>query len=103
TELGVAQRLTGLSGRITQTYVEPRPGALAAVRRELAALGGPNLDVEPATRELGLLDRAAAPNDHSTELFAAISVMVGFLLALNAMLLTVPERRRFGTDMPIQR
>jgi len=102
TELGIAQRLTGLPGRITQTYVEPRAGALARVRRELAALGGPNLDVEPAMHELGLLDRAAAPNSRSTELFAAISVMVGFLLALNAMLLTVPERRRFVADLRIQ-
>ncbi len=102
TSLPVAQRLTGLTGRITQLYIKPRPGALDGVRRELTALAGPNLDVEPSTRELGLLDQAAAPNDRSTELFAAISVMVGFLLALNAMLLTVPERRRFVADLRIQ-
>jgi putative ABC transport system permease protein len=102
TSLPAAQQLTGLRGRITQLYVEPRPGADAAVRRELAALAGPDLDVGPATRELGLLDQAARPNDRSTELFAAISVMVGFLLALNAMLLTVPERRRFVADLRIQ-
>ncbi len=102
TSLSVAQRLTGLGGRITQLYVEPREGQDNRVRRELAALAGPNLDVEPATRELGLLDQAARPNNRSTELFAAISVMVGFLLALNAMLLTVPERRRFVADLRIQ-
>ncbi len=28
--------------------------------------------------------------------------MVGFLLALNAMLLTVPERRRFVADLRMQ-
>jgi putative ABC transport system permease protein len=100
--LPVAQRLTGLTGRVTQLYVEPLPGADARVHSELAALGGPELTVGPADSELSLLANAARPNDDSTELFAAISVMVGFLLALNAMLLTVPERRRFVADLRMQ-
>ena len=45
---------------------------------------------------------ATQPNSQSTTLFSAISVMVGFLLALNAMLLTVPERRRFIADLRMQ-
>ncbi len=100
--LAVAQRLTGLRGRITQVYVAPRRGMEGDARAELTALGGPGLDVEPADHELALLEAAARPNDQSTDLFAAISVMVGFLLALNAMLLTVPERRRFVADLRMQ-
>ena len=44
----------------------------------------------------------AQPNDQSTALFAAISAMVGVLLALNAMLLTIPERRRFVAELSMQ-
>lgn len=100
--LPIAQQLTGLSGKITQIYVEPEPGADARVRAELERIAGGGLDVEPADRELTLLENAARPNNESTALFAAISVMVGFLLALNAMLLTVPERRRFVADLRMQ-
>ena len=100
--LPIAQQLTGLSGRISQIYVEPKPGADASVRAALERVAGPGLDVTSADRELTLLGNAARPNNQSTELFAAISVMVGFLLALNAMLLTVPERRRFVADLRMQ-
>ncbi len=102
TSLKAAQRLTGLPGRITQVYVKPRPGSDRLVERGLRRVAGSRLDVEAADRELTLLEEAAEPNDQSTELFAAISVMVGFLLALNAMLLTVPERRRFVADLRMQ-
>jgi len=100
--LALAQSLTGLTNRITQIYVEPQPGADSRVRAELRRVAGAGLDVEPADHELKLLEQAARPNNQSTELFAAISVMVGFLLALNAMLLTVPERRRFVADLRMQ-
>ena len=46
-----------------------------------------------------MLEATAQPTSQSTNLFAAISAMVGFLLALNAVLLTVPERRRFVADL----
>jgi len=97
-----AQRLTGLPGRVTQVLIEPRPGADRLVAGELRGLAAGRLDVLPADNELRLLDQAVKPNDESTSLFAAISVMVGFLLALNAMLLTVPERRRFVADLRMQ-
>ena len=100
--LPLAQQLTGLKGKVTQIYVKPLPGQEAKVSTELRRLGGPNLDVVPVDHELDLLDQAARPNAQSTSLFAAISVMVGFLLALNAMLLTVPERRRFVADLRMQ-
>jgi putative ABC transport system permease protein len=100
--LETAQELTHLEGRITQVLIEPRRGDDAQVARELRTLAAGRLNVVPADNELQLLDEAVKPNDQSTELFAAISIMVGFLLALNAMLLTVPERRRFVAGLRIQ-
>jgi putative ABC transport system permease protein len=100
--LTAAQRLTGLGHRVTQVLVRPRPGQRARVTAALRSLARGRLDVLPADNELRLLDEAVRPNDQSTSLFAAISVMVGFLLALNAMLLTVPERRRFLADLRMQ-
>jgi putative ABC transport system permease protein len=100
--LRVAQRLTALKGRVTQVLVKPRPGDERLVAHELRTAAGSRLEVTGADNELRLLDAAAKPNDESTSLFAAISVMVGFLLALNAMLLTVPERRRFVADLRMQ-
>lgn len=97
-----AQRLTGLEGRVTQVLVQPGRGEDRRVATELGTLAAGHLSVLPADDELRLLAQAVKPNDQSTSLFAAISVMVGFLLALNAMLLTVPERRRFVADLRLQ-
>jgi putative ABC transport system permease protein len=102
TLLPVAQRLVGLPGRVTQILVQPRPGADRLVAGEMRRIAGRRLDVTPADNELHLLDQAIKPNSQSTELFSAISVMVGFLLALNAMLLTMPERRRLVADLRMQ-
>ncbi len=100
--LPTAQRLTGRPRRVTLILVKPRRGADRLVKSELTRLAAGRLDVLPAANELHLLDEAAKPNDQSTSLFSAISVMVGFLLALCAMLLTVPERRRFTADLRMQ-
>ena len=100
--LDTAQRLAGMPRLVTQVLVKPRPGSDQTVARELRSLAAGHESVVPADDELRLLDEAVKPNDQSTELFAAISVMVGFLLALNAMLLTVPERRRFVANLRMQ-
>jgi putative ABC transport system permease protein len=102
TPLISAQRLTGLQGRVTQVLVKPEGGRNRLVAGELRTLAAGRLNVVAADNELTLLNEAVRPNDQSTSLFAAISVMVGFLLALNAMLLTVPERRRFVADLRMQ-
>ncbi|MGO9760963.1 MAG: FtsX-like permease family protein [Solirubrobacteraceae bacterium] len=102
TALASAQALTGLPGRITQVLIEPRRSAARLVAGELRTLATGRASVVAADDELRLLAEAVKPNDQSTTLFAAISVMVGFLLALNAMLLTVPERRRFVADLRMQ-
>lgn len=100
--LPVAQRIAGRLGRITELLVEPRAGADAQVAAELRRLAPGRLDVEAADNELRLLAMATKPNRQAITLFSAISVMVGFLLALNAMLLTVPERRRFIAELRMQ-
>ena len=87
-------RLAELPGRLTRIFVVPRPGQDELARRELEALAAGRLTVAPVSRESRILAQASAPNDQSTSLFAAISALVGLLLAFNAMLLTVPERRR---------
>ena len=100
--LPVAQLLSGRSGRVTNVLIKTRPGAERLVAGELRGLAGGRIDVESADNELRLLKQAAQPNAQSTNLFAAISGMIGFLLALNAMLLTVPDRRRFIAELRTQ-
>jgi putative ABC transport system permease protein len=102
TLLPLAQRLSGRLGRVTSVLVEPRRGAEQEVARELKGLAAGAIDVQPADYELRLLDQAVKPADQSTTLFAAISAMIGFLLALNAMLITVPDRRRFMAELRVQ-
>ncbi len=97
--LPVAQRLTGKHGLVTNVLVKPQVGADRSVARELRGLAAGRVNVTPADEELRVLDTAAKPNEQSTTLFAAIAGMVGFLLALNAILLTVPERRRFIAEL----
>jgi putative ABC transport system permease protein len=100
--LPVAQRLAESPGQITELLIEPRPGKQRLVANELRGVAQGRLGVESADNELRLLTEATKPNRQSTTLFSAISVMVGFLLALSAMLLTVPERRRFIAELRMQ-
>lgn len=102
TLLGRVQRLAGLDGRVSEVLVRARPAMYGEVRAGLRRLAGGRLDVEAADNELRLAETAAAPVGQSTSLFVAIAAMVGFLLALNAMLLTLPERRRAIADMRVQ-
>lgn len=94
-----AQRLAGEEGRVSEVLIGVEPGRTALVERELRALAAGRLNVLPASSELRLLEATARPTSQSSTLFAAIGLMVGFLLALNAMLLTVPERRREFEEM----
>jgi putative ABC transport system permease protein len=100
--LSEAQQLAGMGPVVSEVLIEPAPGDEAKVAGELGKLAAGRLDVRPADYELSLLTQAIKPNRQSTSLFTAISVMVGFLLALSAMLLTVPERRRWVADLRMQ-
>lgn len=97
--LGTAQNLAGERGRVTQILVKTYPGKERQVEAGLQRLAAGRLDVEPANHELELAQTALKPTNQSTSLFAAIALMVGFLLALNAMLLTVPDRRLQVAEM----
>lgn len=99
--LAVAQRLADLPGRVTRVLAKPLPGRAEAMRVQLERLAAGRLDVTTGAEEARRLRRAMGPNDRATALFAAVSALVGLLLAFNAMLLTVPERRRFISDLRV--
>jgi putative ABC transport system permease protein len=97
------QRLAGMEGRLTRVLVETTPGEEAQARAGLAAIARRrHLALSSATAESGLLTQALGPSDQATGFFAAISALLGFLLAFNAMLLTAPERRRMLAELRIQ-
>lgn len=88
------QLIAGLPRRITRVLVETRPGMESKVRREMQALAANRLTVARADQDEALLRQTLAPSNQASALFAAISALLGFLIAFNAMLLTVPERRQ---------
>jgi putative ABC transport system permease protein len=97
--LPYAQQLAGMQGLVTQAYVTARPHRERELRRALVALTGHSVAVGSANALVKRLRSATAANDQSTALFSAISALVGLLFAFNAMLLTMPERRRFVADL----
>jgi putative ABC transport system permease protein len=97
--LAYVQGLSGMGGRLTSIFVQSTPGRDGEVLRGLRRVAGSSLNVRPATFDETLFDRAAQPTDQSTGLFSAISALVGFLFAFNALLLTVPQRRRLIEDL----
>ncbi len=100
--LAYARELTGMPDRVSRVLVDARPGQVERVRAALRRIAGDRLTVSDGDAEVQLLKQAAEPNDQSTALFAAISALVGLLFAFNAMLLTVPERRRFIADLRLE-
>ncbi len=94
-----AQELTGLEGRVSRILVAPAPHAESRVRAALERLAAGRLDVEPIGYDQELFAKAASASNQSAVLFAVISALVGFLFAFNAMLLTVPQRRRLVAEL----
>jgi putative ABC transport system permease protein len=97
--LAYAQELSGLPGRLSRVLVEPARGGQAEVQAALRRLAAGRLDVQPADFDEVLFAKAATATNKSTSLFSVISALVGFLFAFNAMLLTVPQRRRLIADL----
>ena len=95
------QTLAGQSGRISRILIETKPGAEASVRKALVGLTSGRLTVARADQDLALLHQALGPSDQASGLFAAISALLGFLFAFNAMLLTAPERRQTIADLRV--
>jgi putative ABC transport system permease protein len=98
--VGYAQRLAGMNGRITRIFVQSKPGRKREVRAELGRLAATApVDIEPSNYDSTLFGVAVAPESQSETLFSAISALVGFMFALNAMLVTVPSRRKLIADI----
>ena len=91
--LAYVQKLTGMRDRVTAVFVRVMPGREREVRAGLQRLAADRLNVEPANFDVTLFGVAAAPADQGESLFSGISALVGFLFALNAMLLTLPLRQ----------
>jgi putative ABC transport system permease protein len=70
-----------------------------SVRAALERLAAGRLNVSRADVTSALFRRAAGPVDQSTGLFSALSALVGFLFAFNALLLTVAQRRNLIQDL----
>jgi len=94
-----AQELTGLSGRVSRVLIQPAPGSEGEVRAALVTLAAGRLNVQSTGYDETLFAKAAQASNQSTALFAVLSALVGFLFAFNAMLLTVPQRRRLIADL----
>ncbi len=99
TSLSYAQEISGLQGKVSRILIQPATGHESQVRAALVTLAADKLNVEPASYDEKLFNQAAAATNQSTALFAVISALVGFLFAFNAMLLTIPQRRRLIADL----
>ncbi len=97
--LSFAQEMTGLSARVSRILVQPAAGSEPEVRAALTTLAAGRLNVESTSYDEALFIKAATASNQSTALFSVISALVGFLFAFNAMLLTVPQRRRLVADL----
>ncbi len=97
--LGLAQDLTGMQGSVNRVLVEPRAGHDHEVKVALERIAAGKLNVLPANFEATVFRQAEGPTAQSTQMFSALSALVGFLFAFNAMLLTVPQRRNLIADL----
>jgi putative ABC transport system permease protein len=95
------QALADQRGRVSRILIRTAPGAEASVRKALIARTGETLTVARSDQDLALLHQALGPSDQASRLFAAISALLGFLFAFNAMLLTAPERRQTIADLRV--
>jgi putative ABC transport system permease protein len=95
-----AQRLAGEPGRISRVFVRYNPARTRHTRTALAQLAERwNVNLLPGSFDTRLFEVAVSPQSQSELLFSAISALVGFMFALNAMLITVPSRRALINDV----
>jgi putative ABC transport system permease protein len=98
--VGYAQTITDMRGRITRIFVQAYPGHEHGVRAGLLRLAATApVNIEPSDFDSTLFGVAVYPESQSEMLFSAISALVGFMFALNAMLVTVPSRRKLIADI----
>lgn len=91
--LSYAQRLTGLPDRVTRILVRVVPGRIGQARIALSRLAGrAGVNLVDADYDARLFAQAVGPQRNSETLFSGISALVGFMIALNAMLIAAPAR-----------
>jgi putative ABC transport system permease protein len=92
--IAYAQSLTGMTGEISRLFLRVRHGQEKQAKANIAAFARTaHLYFAPADFDAQLFSIAAAPAQKGEWLFSALSAIVGFLFAFNAMLLTLPARR----------
>jgi putative ABC transport system permease protein len=98
-----AEQLTGTQGQITRIFVKTAAGERARVRAALVRLAAGRVNVESAQFDSTLFSQASAPASDAADLFSAISALIGFMFAFNALLITarmrgnmIGELRRHG-------
>lgn len=98
--LGYTQRVAGARGKINLIFVRYDPARASVARAALRRLAARwNVNLVPGTFDSQLFSVAVAPESQSESLFSGISALVGFMFALNAMLITVPSRRALIEDI----
>jgi putative ABC transport system permease protein len=98
--IGYAQRLAGAQGQLSRIFVRYEPVRAEQARKALASLAAKwNVNLLPGSFDSRLFSVAVSPESQSETLFSAISALVGFMFALNAMLITVPLRRALINDI----
>jgi putative ABC transport system permease protein len=94
-----AEQLAGTNGRVTRIFVRAKTGHDREVHSALLGLADGALNVEPADFDSTLFAKAAAPANQAAELFSAISSLVGFMFAFNAILITTQLRRNLIREL----
>jgi putative ABC transport system permease protein len=98
-----AQRMLNMRGRITRILIQCKPHCKREVAVGLGRLAGAaGVNLEPSDYDSRLFAGAVAPESGNERLFSVISALVGFLFAVNAMLITVPARRRLIKEIRVQ-
>ncbi len=95
-----AQELVGAQQRLSRIFVRYRPESAREAHAALARLALRwNVNLLSSSFDSRLFEVAVSPETQSETLFSAISALVGFMFALNAMLITVPSRRALINDI----
>jgi putative ABC transport system permease protein len=89
-----AQRLLALDARFSQIEVAAEPGTdLTELERRLVATVGSRAVVEPARAAIESLERLLRMQQHELSMAALGAVVVGLSVILNAMMISVVQRR----------
>ncbi len=100
TSIDYAQKVANDNGRLTRIFVRYRPADATATRSALARLAArSHINLNPADFDARVFGVAVSPESESELLFSSIAALVGFMFALNAMLITIPARRKLIEDL----